>query len=86
MLIRRSLDVALRFSFNFRLGLFIAFASIFLLALAFVMTNATFFLTAVLFLISVFLPIAATVFASVVSYEYIFAADQVQAIVCDVAC
>jgi hypothetical protein len=85
-LLRHNLGVALRFSFSFRLGLFIAFASIFLLALAFVMTNATFFLTAVLLLISVFLPIVAPIFASVVSNKYIFAADQVQAIVCDVAC
>ena len=56
------------FVFRFRS---IIFATIFLFALAFVVTNATFFLAAILFIIPILLPIVAPVFASVISHDQV---------------
>jgi membrane-anchored glycerophosphoryl diester phosphodiesterase (GDPDase) len=57
-----------------------------LLTLAFVTTNATFFLAAVLFIIPVFLPIVATILASVISRQQVVVDDSGADFVDVVAC
>jgi hypothetical protein len=63
---------SVRFSF-----LFITFAAVFLFAFAFVITDATLFLTAVLFVIAIILPIVAPIFASIVSHNQIYFVDRI---------
>jgi hypothetical protein len=65
---------------------FVTVAAIFLLALALVIANATFFLTAVLFVIAIFLPVVASLFTSVVSQEHICVVERSCAIVNIIAC
>jgi dipeptide/tripeptide permease len=65
---------------------FVTVAAIFLLALALVIANATFFLTAVLFVIAIFLPVVAPIFASVVSHEQVCVVERSCAIVGNIVC
>jgi hypothetical protein len=65
---------------------FITFAAVFLFALALVVANATFFLTAVLFVIAIFLPIVAPIFTSVVSHDQVCVVERSCAIDDDIAC
>jgi hypothetical protein len=55
----------------------VTLASIFLLAFAFVITDETLFLTAVLFVIAILVPIVAAIFASIVSDNHVCIVDRI---------
>jgi hypothetical protein len=61
--------------FNLGLSLVVAFTAIFLFALTLVIAQPTFFLTAVLFVIPVVLPIATPILARIISHEQVIITD-----------